>query len=533
MHRATLFLSALIVCLIPAHEIRAEFGDMLYQFAPFGPEEDRIPYSGQEFGSQVALSETHVLIGAEGDEFHGTETGGSWSFEAVTGKLTASPISDDISEGDSFAEGVAISGSRGVVGADKVNDGAGAAYLFDLTTGAQLFKLRADDQAADWEFGQSVAMNGNRVVVGAEGANEGAGAAYLFDADTGKQLQSFAVEGEAEVGNLTAIWGDVVMAGTDSETAFLFDAATGGVLHKLSVEGSDGFAESIGISDKYAVVGADGVNEARGAVYVFDVESGELRHTLSLADAVEGEEFGKRVAVHGSTITVSAPAEDDDTKTGAVFIYDAVTGHQISRIADPGTETNVQFGSSMSMTADRVLVGAENGLTDVEGISESGTAYLFNINLSELADVNNDDKVDAADIDDLSKAARESSTEPRHDINNDGAVNEMDRTIWIEALVGTYSGDSNLDGEFNSTDLVAVFAGGKYEMDEDASWAQGDWNGDSRFDSGDLVAAFAAGGYEEGPLVGAQAVPEPASILMLVAGLIGITIYRRRIGVPK
>ncbi len=61
---------------------------------------------------------------------------------------------------------------------------------------------------------------------------------------------------------------------------------------------------------------------------------------------------------------------------------------------------------------------------------------------------------------------------------------------------GTYFGDANLDGRFNSRDLVAVFEAGKYEQDVLATWSEGDWNADARFGTGDLVAAFGDGGYE-------------------------------------
>ena len=78
------------------------------------------------------------------------------------------------------------------------------------------------------------------------------------------------------------------------------------------------------------------------------------------------------------------------------------------------------------------------------------------------------------------------------DENNDGQVDFDDRVIWVDSHKGTWMGDSNLDGEFSSGDLVQVFAGGLYEKDEMALWGQGDWNGDMRFGSGDLVAAFAS-----------------------------------------
>ena len=65
--------------------------------------------------------------------------------------------------------------------------------------------------------------------------------------------------------------------------------------------------------------------------------------------------------------------------------------------------------------------------------------------------------------------------------------------------------------------------------DESASWAEGDWNGDGIFDSSDMVTAFADGGYEKGPRADVAAVPEPTSVLLLMAGLIGVAVCRLRL----
>ncbi len=84
--------------------------------------------------------------------------------------------------------------------------------------------------------------------------------------------------------------------------------------------------------------------------------------------------------------------------------------------------------------------------------------------------------------------------------------------------VETWIGDSNLDGEFNSTDFVAVFKAGLYESDSGgATWMTGDWDGDGRFDSSDFVLAFSDGGYEQGPI---SVVPEPVNVPLLVACLL-------------
>ena len=112
---------------------------------------------------------------------------------------------------------------------------------------------------------------------------------------------------------------------------------------------------------------------------------------------------------------------------------------------------------------------------------------------------------------------------------NDGTLvdNPQARADYVHNNLGTWIGDSNLDGEFNSGDVVSAFAAGKYETDEDASWAEGDWDGDKRFGSGDLVAAFADGGYEAGRRPEAEPIPEPVSLVPLLLAASGTAVFRR------
>ncbi|MCA9150698.1 MAG: chitobiase/beta-hexosaminidase C-terminal domain-containing protein, partial [Planctomycetales bacterium] len=67
-------------------------------------------------------------------------------------------------------------------------------------------------------------------------------------------------------------------------------------------------------------------------------------------------------------------------------------------------------------------------------------------------------------------------------------------------------GDANLDGIFNSADIVQIFQAGKYELTIDgaASWSQGDWNGDGLFITSDLVFAFQFSDYIAAAIDGAQ-----------------------------
>jgi secreted trypsin-like serine protease len=66
-----------------------------------------------------------------------------------------------------------------------------------------------------------------------------------------------------------------------------------------------------------------------------------------------------------------------------------------------------------------------------------------------------------------------------------------------EVSVSVPYGDVNLDGVFDSRDLVQVFQRGEYEdgLAQNSRWEGGDWNGDKEFGTADLVAAFQAGAY--------------------------------------
>ena len=113
------------------------------------------------------------------------------------------------------------------------------------------------------------------------------------------------------------------------------------------------------------------------------------------------------------------------------------------------------------------------------------------------------------------------------DLNGDGVVTLDDLHDWVVRLKSTWVGDANLDGEFNSSDLVAVLAAGRYETQATATWSQGDWNGDQRFSSSDLIVALAGGGYELGPRRAAPAVPEPGVRCLLIAAAM-VAAGRRR-----
>jgi hypothetical protein len=195
--------------------------------------------------------------------------------------------------------------------------------------------------------------------------------------------------------------------------------------------------------------------------------------------------------------------------------------------------------------ADQPLLDGTAGSYQIQfavgGGTEEGpsrTFYLDNFQLVDPSivvslpgDFDRNGVLDAADIDSLTAEVRAGTNNLAFDVTGDNLVNGADRTEWINVLKFTWLGDSNLDGEFNSSDFVRVFTAAEYEdaIVGNSTWATGDWNGDGDFSSGDFVAAFTSAGFEQGPRTAAAAVPEPSCGLMLAFGILPIGMLRRRL----
>ena len=144
-------------------------------------------------------------------------------------------------------------------------------------------------------------------------------------------------------------------------------------------------------------------------------------------------------------------------------------------------------------------------------------------------DLNNSGQLDAADIDQLAEQIRKGFQLARYDLNGDRRVDIGDHRFWIDAVAHTYAGDTNLDGQFSSTDITLAFQLGGYEDGQplNSLWSGGDWNGDGDFSSADFVLAFQSGGYEKGVRPPAVAVPEATLPAFCLLGIL-LAVARRR-----
>ena len=206
--------------------------------------------SFDNFGISVAISgppgKEIAIVGAHQDDDNGTSSGSAYLFDATTGRQIVKLLANDGAKYDHFGRSVAIDGGVAIVGADGDDDNgtdSGSAYLFDTTTGRQVAKLLPSNGAALDHFGRSVAICNETAVVGAYADDDNGGnsdSAYLFDITTGQQIvKLLSNDGAAgdEFGRSVAISGapgqEVALVGAwrdddngfDTGSAYFFVAA--------------------------------------------------------------------------------------------------------------------------------------------------------------------------------------------------------------------------------------------------------------------------------------------------------------------
>jgi hypothetical protein len=237
------------------------------------------------------------------------------------------------------------------------------------------------------------------------------------------------------------------------------------------------------------------------------------------------------VQVRSDAITAVTDAETLQPLDPQFFLTVDGLFDELQRAIDlPAFDIQAQFDSTLGYPTNF-------GIDFIQGVADDEIFYTArDLHILAAGDFDGDGMLTASDIDTLTAVIIEveggcdSCGEARFDLNQDGKVDRGDHREWVKDLKRTWFGDANLDGEFNSRDMVQVFAAGNYETGENTGWANGDWSGDLLFDSSDMVTAFTDGGYEKGPLTDTVAVPEPSSILMVIASLMGVAIRRHRRG---
>ena len=502
---------------------------------------------GDRFGGNVDISSGIAIVSASGDDEFGVDAGAAYLFEVSTGEELFRLTASDAQPGQHFGSSVAISGGVAIVGAKldgEFGPNVGAVYVFDVSTGSELFKLTPLDPVPQAGFGSSVAIDGHIAIVGAEGWQKNLDSAYLFDVTTGKELFRLLApdprptESQGKLFGFAVGINDATAAvgaqwdnehGENSGAVYLFNVLTGEVSSKISgsdAEATQFFGSSVGIHGEVVVTGADVANDpSRGVSYAFSTRTGEEIGKWQAPIDDLGNDFGWSVDIDGNMLAFGAPRDNElGNSVGAAYLLDLRDDREFVKILPPELVSIQNFGSSVAIDGGNLVVGTGNGA------DKSGAYILYFAAID--GDVTRDGVLDVSDIDALSSAVRAGLTDIRFDVNDDGVVSSADYHTLVKDIMNTWMGDANFDGEFNSVDLVLVFQAGEYEDNAplNSGWATGDWNSDGEFTSSDFVAAFQDGGYERGPQPRANSVPEPDPIALLAIGLMCVANACRKDG---
>ncbi|MCH7596107.1 MAG: FG-GAP repeat protein, partial [Planctomycetes bacterium] len=159
-------------------------------------------------------------------------------------------------------------------------------------------------------------------------------------------------------------------------------------IQKLAIsdaEPADQLGRSVSISGNVAVIGhryeecQDGPG-ACGATYVYRFDGLEWHEEQKLtASDAEPANFGWSVSNHGDLIVIGTPYDDCDSGSscGAAYVYrfDGETWVEEQKLTASDGATDDQFGWSVSVNLDTVVVGARLK-TCIDG-PRCGAAYVY------------------------------------------------------------------------------------------------------------------------------------------------------------
>jgi len=168
----------------------------------------------------------------------------------------------------------------------------------------------------------------------------------------------------------------------------------------LALDGAaeDKFGQSVSISGDYAIVGTRYDNDSgtwSGSAYIFkrDGTNWIEQAKLIASDATEYDCFGISVSIDGDYVIVGAFTAEG---CGAAYIFkrDGTTWTQQAKLTASDGASNDNFGISVSISGDYVIVGAYG---DQDHGFYTGAAYIFEKPISDWVDTTETDKLVASD----------------------------------------------------------------------------------------------------------------------------------------
>ena len=145
----------------------------------------------------------------------------------------------------------------------------------------------------------------------------------------------------------------------------------------------DEFGNSVSVDGNIVVIGAPShYSSNQGNAYVFRFEGNEWiqEAKLTASDGSMGDTFGYTVCISGNVVIVGAYGDDDQGENaGAAYIYryDGSTWIEEQKLLASDGGFIDYFGSSVSISGDTAIVGADNDDGANNSSWETGAAYIY------------------------------------------------------------------------------------------------------------------------------------------------------------
>jgi len=386
--------------------------------------------AGDQFGISVALDGDTLAVGAyfedstatgiggnetdnsapdSGAVYVFTRTGSNWSQQAYI-KASNTDTGDQFGrsvalDGDTLAVGAVAEDSNAMGvdgnGADNNASTSGAVYVFTRSgiTWIQQAYVKASNTGAGDQFGINVALTGDTLAVGAQ-MEDGNGTGV----NSGDENDNSAI-------NSGAVYVFTRTGSTWTQQAYIKAPNSGA---------GDEFGRSVALNDETLAIGAYredsngiGVNSGAeandsvtdsGAVYIFTRTGSTWAQQayIKASNASPNYRLGFAIALKGDTLVAGSSGEDSGstgvggdqlntsaTDSGAVYVFTrtGTTWTQQAYVKASNTGAGDQFGVSVALSGDTVVVGAstedsngtgvDNGAEADNSAADSGAIYVL------------------------------------------------------------------------------------------------------------------------------------------------------------
>jgi hypothetical protein len=295
--------------------------------------------AGDLFGAGLALSNTHLIVGAPGEDSASADE----------------PMKDDVPD-------------------------SGAVYSFELENGRFVFRqmLKAPEPKLADFLGVSVAIEGDLLVAGAPGQTvgnaAGSGAAYVYRSEGNRWVVDASLQPDIPIAN-----------------------GNFGVVVRISEQ-----RIAVGCPGASQCMNEPVAAKHRGALYVFGNDAGSWTTEACIGprDQAAGDLFGASVGLSGARLAVGAPWDDSSQMeapenhgmeyAGAAYLEerDAARWNRRAYVKAPMPAMDDVFGEAIDIGPQWMVMSAEQRSLDERGHGApvySGAVYVFSVNGSALA----------------------------------------------------------------------------------------------------------------------------------------------------